>query len=423
VTYAVRFVDVTKRYPRGRTEGEAPRYPSLRYDLASIGKRLGARVRGRTVGETGTLALKGISFEVEEGESFALIGPNGAGKSTALKLISRVSFPTSGRITTRGRVAALMEVGSGVHPELTGRENIWLYGQILGMSRAYIRRRFDEIVAFAEIEHALDTPVKFFSSGMQLRLGFSIAAHLEPDVFVVDEALAVGDARFQAKCIDRMSGLVTEGHTLLFVSHDLLAVEAVCTRGAFLLGGQIEAVGTQREALKAYLDWVDTKREGVIPRDSRRGDPERLQLERVSMHAADGQERDVFRTGEDVLVKLRFHATSTIHRPHISLGISDGRRGNLVACSMLVDGGAPESISGSTEVTCRMRNLPLMPRTYHVWSSVRSEDGLGEIFEWQPVGVLRFTSDDLAPGPMAQALTPTDGPVFVEHDWKVDPLG
>src|SRR5215211_1344732 len=228
---AVRFEEVTKRYPRGWTEGEEPRYASLRHDLASVGRRLSSRVRGRPARETGSLALKDVSFEIGEGESFAIIGPKGAGKSTALRLISRISYPTSGRIRSRGRVAALMEVGSGVHPELTGRENIWLYGQILGMSKADIRRRFDEIVEFSELGGAIDTPVKFFSSGMQLRLGFSIAAHLEPDIFVVDEALAVGDARFQARCAERMSKLVASGHTLLFVSHNLYSLEAVCSKG------------------------------------------------------------------------------------------------------------------------------------------------------------------------------------------------
>ena len=226
MAHAVRFEEVTKRYPRGWTEGEEPRYASLRHDLASIGKRLSSRARGRPARETGALALKDVSFEIEEGESFAIIGPNGAGKSTALKLISRISYPTSGRISIRGRVAALMEVGSGVHPELTGRENIWLYGQILGMTKADIRRRFDEIVEFSELGGAIDTPVKFFSSGMQLRLGFSIAAHLEPDVFVVDEALAVGDARFQLRCVRRMKELVAGGHSLIFVSH-----RSQCGRG------------------------------------------------------------------------------------------------------------------------------------------------------------------------------------------------
>src|SRR5438552_504918 len=197
MTIAVSFEHVTKRYSRGGS-----RYASLRYDLADGRRRLGQRLRGGRPEPRGTLALEDVSFEVQEGESFALIGPNGAGKTTALKLISRISYPTAGRVRVRGRVGALIEVGSGVHPELTGRENIRLFGQILGMSRADIRRRFDEIVEFAELEDVLDTPVKMYSSGMQLRLGFAIAAHLDPDIFVVDEALAVGDAGFQAKFVE-----------------------------------------------------------------------------------------------------------------------------------------------------------------------------------------------------------------------------
>src|SRR4249920_3633634 len=243
MAHAVRFEKVTKRYPRGWTAGEEPRYASLRHDLASVGKRLSSRARGRPARETGALALKDVSFEIEEGESFAIIGPNGAGKSTTLKLISRISYPTSGRISIRGRVAALMEVGSGVHPELTGRENIWLYGQILGMTKADIRRRFDEIVEFSDLARAVDTPVKFFSSGMQLRLGFSIAVHLDPDIFVVDEALAVGDASFQVKCIQRMSSLVASGRTLLFVSHSLAVVRDLCPRGILLQRGRLTDIG------------------------------------------------------------------------------------------------------------------------------------------------------------------------------------
>ena len=202
-TPAVSFEHVSKRYPRGGDGGA--RYASLRHDLSSIGKRARARLHGRGVHEKGTLALEDVTFDVAEGESFALIGPNGAGKSTALKLLTRISSPTAGTIRLRGRVAALMEVGSGVHPELTGRENIWLYGQILGMKKSEVRARFDEIVEFSELAHAIDTPVKFYSSGMQLRLGFSIAAFLNPDIFVVDEALAVGDASFQTKCVERMT--------------------------------------------------------------------------------------------------------------------------------------------------------------------------------------------------------------------------
>src|SRR5690349_15509961 len=222
MSWAVRFEDVSKRY-----RGGGPRYGSLRHDVAEGFKRFGRLFSGTPAEPGGTLALDRVSFEVEQGESFAIIGPNGAGKTTALKIISRISYPTSGRVRVRGRVGALIEVGSGVHPELNARENILLYGQILGMSKTDVRRRFDEIVEFAELAPALDTPVKMYSSGMQLRLGFSIASHLDPDVFVVDEALAVGDAGFQAKCAERMTRLVAQGHTLLFVSHNLSAVEAV----------------------------------------------------------------------------------------------------------------------------------------------------------------------------------------------------
>src|SRR5438552_5167982 len=292
MAYAVRFESVTTRYLRG-----GPRYASMRYDIAAMVKGLSERLRGLEPEPRGTLALDDVSFEVQESESFAIIGPNGAGKTTALKLISRISYPTAGRVRVRGRVAALIEIGSGVHPELTARENIWLYGQILGMSKADIRRRFDEIVEFAELGHVLDTPVKMYSSGMQLRLGFSIAAHLDPDIFVVDEALAVGDAGFQAKCVERMTKLVAEGRTLLFVSHNLSAVEAICQRGIFVLAGRVTAAGVARDVLRVYLDWVDAshrRRKGRGSRVIGRG----LCVERVSVHDADGEERYVFDSGE-----------------------------------------------------------------------------------------------------------------------------
>jgi homopolymeric O-antigen transport system ATP-binding protein len=419
MAHAVRFEKVTKRYPRGWTEGEEPRYASLRHDVASLGRRLGSRMRGRSPRETGTLALKDVSFEIEEGESFAIIGPNGAGKSTALKLISRISYPTSGRISIGGRVAALMEVGSGVHPELTGRENIWLYGQILGMTKVDIRRRFDEIVEFSELGGAIDTPVKFFSSGMQLRLGFSIAAHLEPDVFVVDEALAVGDAGFQAKCVQRMTRLTREGHTLLFVSHDLLAIEAVCERGMFLLGGKVAAEGTQRDALRSYLDWVDSGHQTRLMATHPSQQSAALQLARMTICTTMGEEKFAFRTGDDLEVRLLFRAPESIRRPHVSIGITDGRPGNLVLCSMLVDGGAPETVVGDTEFACRLRRLPLLPRVYELWCSVRSEHALGDLFDWQPIGTFRIAESDAGVGPAAQAHTATDGPVFVEHEWEV----
>ena len=419
MAHAVRFEEVTKRYPRGWTEGEEPRYASLRHDLASVGKRLSSRARGRPARETGALALKDVSFEIEEGESFAIIGPNGAGKSTALKLISRISYPTSGRIRIRGRVAALMEVGSGVHPELTGRENIWLYGQILGMTKADIRRRFDEIVDFSELGGAIDTPVKFFSSGMQLRLGFSIAAHLEPDVFVVDEALAVGDAGFQAKCVERMTKLTREGHTLLFVSHDLSAIEAVCERGMFLLDGQVAAGNATRRAEgvsglgRFRPSGASVRRVSPVPvrRAPVRG------CDDQSARARNGTRSTPARTWRSAF-DSEHPSPSRTSRKHRDQRRPAGEPGALLHAGRRWGAGRRSrrhrvrvSPSPSAAASACLRAVVLGP----LRACVRRP--------------LRLAADRRVPrrdiggrfGPAAQSHVSTDGPVFVEHDWEVAP--
>lgn len=198
-------------------------------------------------------ALKDVSFEVQPGEVVGIIGRNGAGKSTLLKILSRITKPTKGRIVINGRVGSLLEVGTGFHPELTGRENIYLNGSILGMSRAEIKAKFDEIVAFAEIDQFLDTPVKRYSSGMYVRLAFAVAAHLEPEILIVDEVLAVGDAEFQKKCMGKMKDVAGQGRTVLFVSHNMAAVRNLCLRGVYLARGQIEHIGTAEDALEKYF--------------------------------------------------------------------------------------------------------------------------------------------------------------------------
>ncbi len=198
-------------------------------------------------------ALQDISFEIKQGEAVGIIGRNGAGKSTLLKLLSRITKPTRGRIEIEGRVASLLEVGTGFHPELTGRENIYLNGAILGMHRAEIKRKFDEIVAFAEVEKFLDTPVKRYSSGMYMRLAFAVAAHLEPEILVVDEVLAVGDAAFQKKCLGKMQDVSHSGRTVLFVSHNIAAVLALCSQGIYLKSGRMASIGAIREAVHEYL--------------------------------------------------------------------------------------------------------------------------------------------------------------------------
>jgi lipopolysaccharide transport system ATP-binding protein len=199
-------------------------------------------------------ALKDISFEVEQGDVVGIIGLNGSGKSTLLKVLSRITPPTTGQAVLRGRVTSLLEVGTGFHPELSGRENIFLSGIILGMTRAEVRRKFDEIVAFAEVEKFLDTPVKYYSSGMGVRLGFAVAAHLDSDIMIIDEVLAVGDAEFQKKCLGKMDDVaINQGRTILFVSHDMDAVKKICKKGFLLVDGHIKDMGTTNHIVDEYI--------------------------------------------------------------------------------------------------------------------------------------------------------------------------
>src|SRR4051794_37959089 len=244
-----------KRYRLGATRSNE-RYMALRDVISEKAKSL---VRGNRSKHDGRVsrtqefwALKNVSFEVHRGEVVGIIGRNGAGKSTLLKILSRITEPTEGRIRIKGRVASLLEVGTGFHPELTGRENVYLNGAILGMRGAEIKRKFDEIVAFAEVEKFLDTPVKRYSSGMYVRLAFAIAAHLEPEILVVDEVLAVGDAAFQKKCMGKMHDVAGQGRTVLFVSHNMAAVSNLCQRGIVLNRGRVTFDGSAKEALQVY---------------------------------------------------------------------------------------------------------------------------------------------------------------------------
>lgn len=236
---------------------------SKRYVLGQIGatsfrdeaERLIGRLTGRMAKqeENEYWALRDVSFDIQPGEVVGLIGRNGAGKSTMLKILSRITEPSSGEIRIRGRIASLLEVGTGFHPELSGRENIFLNGAILGMKKAEIARKFDEIVAFSEIEKFLDTPVKRYSSGMYVRLAFAIAAHLEPEILIIDEVLAVGDAQFQKKCLGKMKDVSSQGRTVLFVSHNMPAVIQLTTKGVYLKHGQLQFVGSTEDAVTRYV--------------------------------------------------------------------------------------------------------------------------------------------------------------------------
>jgi lipopolysaccharide transport system ATP-binding protein len=250
---AVRIVRLSKRYQLGEAPRLAGSFREALVDLAKAPVRRMRRLSGYA--EEGWFwALRDVSFDVQPGEVTAVIGRNGAGKSTLLKILSRITEPTEGRVELRGRVASLLEVGTGFHPELTGRENIFLNGAILGMPRAEIRRKFDAIVAFAEVSAFIDTPVKHYSSGMYLRLAFSVAAHLEGEVLLVDEVLAVGDAPFQKKCLGKMQDVSRAGRTVVFISHNMAAVSALCTRAIVLEAGRPVFDGAARDGVRQYLE-------------------------------------------------------------------------------------------------------------------------------------------------------------------------
>lgn len=407
--YAVKFEDVSKQFRKGGAQ-----YEHFGTRVLSAPRRSLKRLLRQQEPSQGKLALDRVSFEVPEGEAFALVGPNGAGKSTALRLVSRISQPTGGILRVRGRVGALIEVGSGMHFELTGRENIWLYGSIIGLSRADIRSRFDAIIEFSELGDAIDTQVKYYSTGMQLRLGFSVASYLQPDIFVVDEALAVGDINFQAKCVDRMAGLVKEGTTLIFVSHQLAAMEALCTRGVMIDQGRVSIEGSAKEVLTHYIAAMESRRD-IVDLAKNNG---RVRIVSATCHAADGSERHAFTAEEPIEIRLRFESDEAIQEPHIVIGITDGRPGGLIEISMLDDNSAPATVGREFEVRCLIESLPLRPRIYEIWCDVIGEDGYGNLMRWMEVAGFRIDAS-IGEGKKAIVNAATAGAVLVDYRWEV----
>ncbi len=291
-------------------------------------------------------AVRDISMRVDEGEVVGLIGKNGAGKSTLLKILSRITYPTSGTLDIRGRVAALLEVGTGFHGELTGRENIFLNGSILGMKQKEVAKKLDAIVEFSGVEQFLDTPVKRYSSGMFLRLGFAVAAHLEPHVLIVDEVLAVGDAGFQKKCLNVMSELQRGGRTVLFVSHNMAAVENLCSRALWIDNGQVRQDGPAKQVIESYMStFAETAQ---VSADlsivgNRRGNGE-VRFMRAEFLQADGTPLRILRSGEEVTLRLSYRAERAIPAPVFEASISTDS-GTLIT-------------KFSTSVDCEIASLP-----------------------------------------------------------------
>jgi len=325
-------------------------------------------------------ALKDVSFEVKAGEVVGLIGRNGAGKSTLLKILARVTEPTEGFARIVGKIGSLLEVGVGFHLELSGRENIYLNGAILGMKRLDIKRRFDAIVEFAEIEKFIDTPVKHYSSGMYLRLAFAVAAHLEPEILLVDEVLAVGDAAFQKKCIGKMEEVAGEGRTVLFVSHNMAAVQALCTRGIFLHNGMIQTDAPATTAISAYLRMLEQSvSKDLLDRTERRGKGE-IKLAKVDISTGSNDQSMTLATGRPAL--FVFHLTEVRPRTSCIFTIYDDFGHALATFNSAVPG--PDDLSDPSlgkSLSCYIDELPLVPGRYRLNVAISSGGELQDHLE------------------------------------------
>lgn len=372
--------NLSKQYVLGARQAS---YGTLRESLVNAMRAPLQRLRdGRIKPET-LWALKDVSFEVQPGEVIGIIGRNGAGKSTLLKILSQITDPTSGEIDLYGRVASLLEVGTGFHPELTGRENIYLNGALLGMRKSEIEEKFDEIVAFSEVDQFLDTPVKRYSSGMYVRLAFAVAAHLEPEILVVDEVLAVGDAEFQKKCLGKMSDVARHGRTVLFVSHNMPAVKSLCQRALLLDGGQISAEGDVDAVVNRYLtaDSNDMARTGIIPDDAKRlyGTDE-AKLRRVRLTDLAGNDVSHLYLGQPCRVQMSFEVFKEIPDGVIEVDII-AMDGTHVTHSTNIDGGNPplRLPLGSHTINLELE-ATLLPRQYSLLVAMHHSDGL--TVEW-----------------------------------------
>jgi lipopolysaccharide transport system ATP-binding protein len=347
---------IGKRYRIGAAKEP---YLSLR---AEVAKWLSPAARRARAAEEDFWALRDVSFSVEPGEAVGIIGRNGAGKSTLLKILSQITPPTEGKITCRGRIASLLEVGTGFHPELTGRENIYMNGAILGMSRKEIARKFDEIVAFAEMEKFLDTPVKRYSSGMYVRLAFAVAAHLEPEILVVDEVLAVGDTEFQKKCIGKMGSVARSGRTVLFVSHNMAAVSSLCPSCVTLEIGKMIACGRTGDCIDEYL-----KRGAVEKQFTRRAGNTNGKSHIRSCHVLDSRDKIVesVQCGDEITFSIECFASDAYASYAAAIDLYNDRGIRVFYCnSMIVEGKSFASLYGKSFLRCHIPRLPLMPGTY-----------------------------------------------------------
>lgn len=335
-------------------------------------------------------ALDNVSFTVEKGTTFGVIGENGSGKSTLLKVVTGITKPTSGHVTVNGKVSALIELGAGFHPEISGRENVFINGIMLGLSKKEINKKFDEIVRFAELEEFIDAPVKTYSSGMHMRLGFSVAINVNPDILLIDEVLAVGDASFVPKCLDRIDDFRRRGKTILFVSHDLTTVEKICDRVAWLKDGRVQTIGEPKRIVDTYLQDIAEKQEedlelrqqeaeqeqvyGDETRENRWGKRE-IEIKKVRVKDLDGKEKHVFSPDDGMILEMDVVAYSRIKDFVFGLGIFNSKGICCYGTNTSVEAWESVSFQGEGKVVCRIDRLNLINGTYYLDIASHKKDG------------------------------------------------
>lgn len=362
-------------------------------------------------------ALKDLSFDVPAGQALGIIGPNGAGKSTLLKILSRITLPTFGQAQIRGRIASLLEVGTGFHPELTGRENVFLNGAILGMKRREIAAKFDEIVAFSGVDRFLDTPVKFYSSGMKVRLAFSVAAHLDPEILIIDEVLAVGDAEFRAKCLGKMQGAATEGRTVLFVSHSMGAIQNLCTRALTLRKGELVDDGKPQDVIGRYLAQLRHGQEDRFSLDN----PDRINtgvLQCVSGAVVNGQGEvtDKVVAGEPMTFKIRYTTPKNLPGLSFRLTLCNESGVAISSLSTHLAGFSIDTPEPRATISCTLPKNPLAVGEYYMDICARHH---GKIVDSIPAA-LRFTVTDSVFFAAGRTLKKDHGVVYIDHAWAME---
>jgi lipopolysaccharide transport system ATP-binding protein len=394
-------------------------YRTLRDDLAAVIKKPASLITGKTQSKEAFWALQDVSFNVNQGDVVGIIGKNGSGKSTLLKILSRIVDPTSGEAIMRGRTSSLLEVGTGFHQMLTGRENIYFNGSILGMKKAEIDRKLNDIIEFSEIEKFLDTPVKFYSSGMYVRLAFAVAAHLEPDILIIDEVLAVGDSQFQKKSLGKMSAVAKEGRTVLFVSHNLTSVKALCTKGIFLSDGHIKFQGGIQEAADKYTAFVEKSSSEVPLKDKPRTSNVSLEARITDISLRDGNNK----RDKDLDSTTPFELSFTI------LSKADLDKEILLHCGIMREGVMVTRFmsehnhksfklkKGTNKIICQIEPTLLTGGTYSIDCGILypGRETLGHIDEI--VDAYSFTVEPIKL-PNDETLTQREAFYWAPHSWR-----